>query len=548
MRVLLVEPNYKNKYPPIGLMKISSYHKSRGDDVSFVKGIISDTSLWDRIYITTLFTFDYSIVIKTISHYSNFVLDLNNIHIGGILASLMPEKIIADTGITNVHIGTITNSKQLGYNDNINVDTLPLDYSILYDIEYTYASGDNFIAYTTRGCVNKCEFCAVPILEKKFLYTNNIIEQISHARENYGDKKDLLLLDNNILGMPINRVEKLVHDLLSLGFTHEPTFIEPSSFVRNVDKVKLLEKNNKPSLQYISIILQDLTDLVHRKNLSQSNRNRLKDLIGQIESNYDDIFEGILDNYSELRDLVDKALQRRVRPRYIDFNQGLDAREIVKNPSKVELLSNLPLRPFRVAFDNLADKEIYVKAIRIAHNFGINYFSNYLLYNYDDHPQDLYNRLLININLADELNCDIYSFPMKYSPIKDTNRLFIGDNWTRHQLSSFRAILNVTKGVVPKGTDFFYRAYGKTPEEFMMILQMPKDFIVYRTIFEELNYTEQWKSLYIKLSTEEIDQVLNCRYSKNPDLEALNPLQQDFLRFYSLSYNKLPDTDKYRTR
>lgn len=37
--ILLVEPNYKNKYPPMGLMKISSYYKQLGDNVTFFKVI-----------------------------------------------------------------------------------------------------------------------------------------------------------------------------------------------------------------------------------------------------------------------------------------------------------------------------------------------------------------------------------------------------------------------------------------------------------------------------------------------------------------------------
>ncbi len=38
-KVLLLEPNYSNKYPPIGLMKISTYHKNIGNwDVVFYKG------------------------------------------------------------------------------------------------------------------------------------------------------------------------------------------------------------------------------------------------------------------------------------------------------------------------------------------------------------------------------------------------------------------------------------------------------------------------------------------------------------------------------
>lgn len=41
-RVLLLEPNYKNKFPPIGLMKMATYFRLRGDDVVFYKGDLKE--------------------------------------------------------------------------------------------------------------------------------------------------------------------------------------------------------------------------------------------------------------------------------------------------------------------------------------------------------------------------------------------------------------------------------------------------------------------------------------------------------------------------
>ena len=182
MRVLLVEPNYKNKYPPMGLMKISTYHKRLGDEVQFVKGFDHsvDKKVWDRIYITTLFTFDFDVDVKTINHYKLLVNNIDDLYVGGIMASLMPEKIIEATGIDRFHIltGLFTDTSVVGDSNDINVDELPLDYDILEQIDYKYPAGDNYFAYTTRGCPNHCSFCAVPILEPHFHVTNNIVDQI----------------------------------------------------------------------------------------------------------------------------------------------------------------------------------------------------------------------------------------------------------------------------------------------------------------------------------------------------------------------------------
>ena len=94
-RILLVEPEYRNKYPPLGLMKISAYHKMRGDHVEFVKGRSQSHRgyKWDRIYVATLFSFYWSITLRTIQYDLPAVANSCDIWVGGVLATLMGDEI-----------------------------------------------------------------------------------------------------------------------------------------------------------------------------------------------------------------------------------------------------------------------------------------------------------------------------------------------------------------------------------------------------------------------------------------------------------------------
>ena len=59
MNVLLVEPDYYTKYPPLGLMKLASYYRSRGDKIKLIRGINNELNFnTDKILITSLFTYE----------------------------------------------------------------------------------------------------------------------------------------------------------------------------------------------------------------------------------------------------------------------------------------------------------------------------------------------------------------------------------------------------------------------------------------------------------------------------------------------------------
>ena len=105
MNVLLVEPNYYTRYPPLGLMKLASYHRSRANEVKLVKGINEDINFVpDRIEMTSLFTYAWKPVHEAIEFYHKKFTDAK-IRIGGIYASLMSERIKSFYPYVNVHEG-----------------------------------------------------------------------------------------------------------------------------------------------------------------------------------------------------------------------------------------------------------------------------------------------------------------------------------------------------------------------------------------------------------------------------------------------------------
>mgnify|MGYP003314095090 CR=1 FL=1 len=201
-------------------------------------------------------------------------------------------------------------------------------------------------------------------------------------------------------------------------------------------------------------------------------------------------------------------------------------------------LAELCIRPLRIAFDHWELKEVYEKSVKIAVKSGIKHLSNYLLYNFMDKPSDLYDRLRMNIDLCEKLNASIYSFPMKYHPIKGENshdRDFIGEKWNRKYIRAVQAILNATKGKIGRGVSFFNKAFGANEEEFMELLIMPETFLIFRLFFEHIGYTQAWREDYYGLSDSERKEI-NSIIFKNDfnNIESLtcNARLLEVLKYY----------------
>jgi hypothetical protein len=190
------------------------------------------------------------------------------------------------------------------------------------------------------------------------------------------------------------------------------------------------------------------------------------------------------------------------------------------NKKKMKLLSKLAINPLRIAFDHIKDREIYEDRVRMAHANQIKNLSNYVLYNFDDTPEDLWERLNININLNIELGLTIYSFPMKYIPLNAKDRSFINEpDWNWQYIRGVQRILNVLKGTVMTTQDFFFRAFGESADEFVKILYMPEKLLMNRGSKPGQD-EKDWCQKYEKLTKNERQDLLRilCENKKVPHL------------------------------
>lgn len=623
-KVLLIEPNYSNKYPPIGLMKLSTYYKNRGLDVVFFKGDLKqfvveqlvdkcinelynmDNSIdwyvkkdilidiikrrtkqdneeleldkspfalllngviqkykdnyrtgawkndpeWDHVCVTTLFTFYWDITVETINFAKLLVKDPKKLMVGGVLASIQPKELEEATGI-KPFVGILNIPGQLDKGDTQIIDELPLDYSILEEIDYKYPMSNAYYGYTSRGCIRHCPFCAVPTLEPQYNPFIPLKERVQGIRDKYGDQKDMLLMDNNVLASA--NLADIIDDIIACGFQKGAKFLQPNLYeiaIRNLREgvndrayirkaqsliIELYEHitNQEESYKFYNILFQH-----HLLKLSTTTK------------------EALLASYKEIAPYYSKHHRPIAKNRYVDFNQGLDAR--LFTDENVKLLASIAIRPLRIAFDDIHTFPAYDRAIRMCAAEGIRDFSNYLLYNFKDKPIDLYKRLRINVELCDELNINVYSFPMKYHPLRKEadgtdfshNRDYIGVHWNRKYIRAIQAILNSTKGKVGRGQSFFFEAFGHSEEEYMELLEMPETFILYRFFFKWLDDkygigTQHWRNCWTEcknsVSESEWQHILEIihrnTFSTEEKESITSPISKKLLEMYT-NYRK----------
>jgi pyruvate-formate lyase-activating enzyme len=188
--ILLVEPDYYTRFPPLGLLKLASYHRTKGDNIKLIRGCRKINFEPSRIYITSLFTWAWRPVWKAVRYYKKRY-PKAEVWLGGIYASLL--KTHAEmSGADKVWQGIYPEAE----------DMMPA-----YDLIPEWKST---LLFASRGCPRRCGFCSVPILEGQLGIVKNNIRNLI-----YPGHTKVVFFDNNILATP--RWREIFYELIELG-------------------------------------------------------------------------------------------------------------------------------------------------------------------------------------------------------------------------------------------------------------------------------------------------------------------------------------------
>ena len=164
MKIALIDVDGHN-YPNIPLMKISAWHKQKGDSVEWYQPLFSGHM--DKVYMSKVFSFtsDYE-----------FCIDADEIIKGGsgYAIKLIDGKEVYDKSV----------DKDLPNE----IEHIYPDYSL-----YPKFTKDTAYGFLTRGCPRGCGFCHVEAKEGRCSY------KVANLSEFWRGQKNIVLCDPNIL-------------------------------------------------------------------------------------------------------------------------------------------------------------------------------------------------------------------------------------------------------------------------------------------------------------------------------------------------------------
>ena len=152
-----------HNFPNIPLMKISAYHKAKGDHVEWYDPMFSPHM--DKVYVSKVFSFSPDF---------EYIIDADEVSYGG-----------------SGYCISLINGKEVF--DKSKDHDLPPEIEHIYPDYSLYGITDTAYGFLTRGCPRGCSFCHVEAKEGRRSY------KVADLNEFWNGQKNIVLCDPNIL-------------------------------------------------------------------------------------------------------------------------------------------------------------------------------------------------------------------------------------------------------------------------------------------------------------------------------------------------------------
>jgi len=261
-----------SKYHNLALMKISAYHKRKGDEVEFYN------SLWGYTY-----NIIYCSKIFRKSHKNDGYIRKRMVCGGSGFEylTLLPKYI----------------------------EHIKPDYE-LYDLKYS-------LGFTTRGCIRKCKFCIVPEKEGK-IREHAEVEEFLNPKSNI-----VVLLDNNFLALPshIKKLQKYIDKGWRMDFNQGL-----DARLVNKENAKLLARiKHKETIRFAWDNVKDETEIIKGLDLIIKAGIRPRNITVYTLIGFDTTFKEDLYRIQRLREIKDE--QGPVKAYAMNYNNELKSRK-----------------------------------------------------------------------------------------------------------------------------------------------------------------------------------------------------------------------------